>query len=61
MALAGKFAGVFVATGTLGGGQEVCITNSLSLLAHHGVIYVPLGYHNVMDELSNLTEIHGGR
>ncbi|CDH10313.1 probable Protoplast secreted protein 2 [Zygosaccharomyces bailii ISA1307] len=58
-ALHGKVAGVFVSTGT-GGGNEMTAVNSLSVLAHHGIIYVPLGYANVFNELSNLEEPHGG-
>jgi NAD(P)H dehydrogenase (quinone) len=59
-ALYGKVAGVFVTTGTPGGGQEVTVLNSLSVLAHHGIIYVPLGYKNTFAELANLDEVHGG-
>lgn len=58
-ALHGKFAGVFVSTGTAGGGQEVTVLNSLSVLAHHGIIYVPLGYKNTFALNSNLEEVHG--
>ncbi|SCU78577.1 LANO_0A03356g1_1 [Lachancea nothofagi CBS 11611] len=58
-ALHGKIAGVFVSTGT-GGGNESTIVNSLSVLAHHGIIFVPLGYKNVGADLGNLTEVHGG-
>jgi NAD(P)H dehydrogenase (quinone) len=32
----GKYAGVFVSTGTPGGGQESTVIASLSTLAHHG-------------------------
>jgi hypothetical protein len=53
--------GVFVSTGTQGGGQEVTITNTLSTFVHHGLIYVPLGYKYTFPQLSNLTEIHGGK
>lgn len=58
-ALHGKVAGLFVSTG-VGGGNEATIMNSLSTLAHHGIIYVPLGYKNAFPELSNVTEVHGG-
>lgn len=58
-ALYHKFAGVFVSTGTPGGGQEVTVLNSLSTLAHHGIIYVPLGYAKVFDKVTNLEEVHG--
>jgi len=43
-----------------GGGQEETIQNSLSSLVHHGIIYVPLGYKNVLPLLTNMEEIHGG-
>ncbi|KAG5368518.1 Protoplast secreted protein 2 [Yarrowia sp. C11] len=59
-ALQGKYAGVFVSTGTPGGGQEVTVLNSLSTLAHHGIIYVPLGYKNTFAQVTNLEEVHGG-
>ncbi|ODQ67337.1 flavo protein WrbA [Nadsonia fulvescens var. elongata DSM 6958] len=59
-ALHGKYAGFFVSTGTIGGGQEVTILNSMSILVHHGIIYVPLGYANNFGQLANLEEIHGG-
>ncbi len=59
-ALYGKVAGVFVSTGTPGGGQEMTIRNILSILTHHGIIYVPLGYKNTFPLLTNLDEIHGG-
>ncbi|KAJ5378348.1 minor allergen Alt a 7 [Penicillium cataractarum] len=56
----GKYAGLFVSSGTLGGGQESTCIASMSTLAHHGMIYVPLGYKSVFPLLSNLEEIHGG-
>jgi len=59
-ALVGKLAGVFVSTGTLGGGQETTVINSLSTLTHHGIIYVPLGYGRTFAQLANLSEVHGG-
>lgn len=59
-ALFQKLAGVFVATSTPGGGQEVTILNSLSTLAHHGIIYIPLGYGPTFPLLTTFDEIHGG-
>lgn len=59
-ALHGKFAGVFISTGSAGGGQETTAINSLSTLVHHGIIYVPLGSKNTFGQLSNVTEVHGG-
>jgi NAD(P)H dehydrogenase (quinone) len=40
----GKYAGLFISTGTPGGGQESTAIAAMSTLAHHGIIYVPLGY-----------------
>ncbi|SCU90877.1 LAME_0E10374g1_1 [Lachancea meyersii CBS 8951] len=59
-ALHGKPAGVFVSTGSYGGGQELTIKTCMSYLVHHGLIFVPLGYKNTFAELSNVEEIHGG-
>jgi NAD(P)H dehydrogenase (quinone) len=59
-ALAGKYAGVFVSTGTPGGGQETTAVNSISTLVHHGMLYVPLGYSQTFAQLTNLSEVHGG-
>ncbi|KAH3666645.1 hypothetical protein WICMUC_005558 [Wickerhamomyces mucosus] len=58
--LHGKPVGLFVSTGTLGGGQEITIRNSLSYLIHHGLIYIPLGYKPVFNELTDLSTVHGG-
>lgn len=57
-ALHGKPAGIFVSTGV--GSNESTVINSLSTLAHHGMIYIPLGYKNTFAELTVLTEAHGG-
>jgi len=59
-ALSGKYASVFVSTGTPGGGQEMTVNATLSTLTHHGIIFVPLGYKNVFPLLANLDEVHGG-
>ena len=56
----GKMAGIFVSTGTSGGGQESTALAAMSTLAHHGIIYVPLGYKETFAEMTNLTEVHGG-
>ena len=39
----GKYAGLFVSTASLGGGQESTAIAAMSTFAHHGIIYVPLG------------------
>ncbi|KAL1680961.1 flavoprotein-like protein [Schizophyllum commune] len=59
-ALAGKFASAFVSTASPGGGQEITISNTLSTLVHHGIIFVPLGYAQTFAQLTNLNEVHGG-
>lgn len=59
-ALHGKFFGVFVSTGTAGGGQETTIRNSLSMFIHHGLIYVPLGYGEAFPLLTSFDKVHGG-
>ncbi|KKZ62191.1 minor allergen Alt a 7 [[Emmonsia] crescens] len=56
----GKYVGLFVSSGTPGGGQESTNIAAMSTLAHHGFIYVPLGYKTVMPMLANLSEVRGG-
>jgi len=56
----GKYAGLFISTGTLGGGQESTAIASMSTLVHHGFIYVPPGYKTPFAQLANLEEVHGG-
>ncbi|OBT88515.1 hypothetical protein VE02_03492 [Pseudogymnoascus sp. 03VT05] len=55
----GKYAGVFVSTAGPGGGQESTVISAMSTLAHHGIIYVPLGYKTAFEQISRLTEVHG--
>lgn len=56
----GKYAGLFVSSGTMGGGQESTAIAAMSTLTHHGFLYVPLGYKTTFPKLANLEEIHGG-
>ncbi|CAL5079150.1 unnamed protein product [Urochloa decumbens] len=42
-ALAGKPAGFFFALGTQGGGQEETALTAVSQLAHHAMVFVPIG------------------
>ncbi|KAL2127319.1 hypothetical protein VTI74DRAFT_10932 [Chaetomium olivicolor] len=56
----GKFAGVFVSTASQGGGQESTVMACMSTLAHHGIIYVPLGYAKAFGTLTDLSEARGG-
>jgi NAD(P)H:quinone oxidoreductase type IV len=57
-ALYGKIASIFFSTGSLGGGQETTAYTALPFFAHHGLIYVPLGYGH--PGTSNNKEVHGG-
>ncbi|KAI0346944.1 NADH-quinone oxidoreductase [Trametopsis cervina] len=59
-ALAGKYASIFVSSAGLGGGQETTVSSALSVLAHHGILFVPLGYSRSFAQLTNLDEVHGG-
>ncbi|KAG6040366.1 Minor allergen Alt a 7 [Claviceps citrina] len=56
----GKYAGLFVSSGSPGGGQESTAIAAMSTLAHHGIIYVPLGYAKAFPQLTNLDELRGG-
>jgi len=56
----GKYAGLFIGTGTQGGGQESTALAAMSTLTHHGFLYVPLGYKHTFAQLANLSEVHGG-
>jgi NAD(P)H dehydrogenase (quinone) len=51
---------MFISTGTPGGGQESTAISSMSTLAHHGIIYVPLGYKTTFHLLADLSEVRGG-
>ena len=53
-------AGVFISTATQGGGQESTALAAMSTLAHHGIIFVPLGYKTTFGILSDLSEVRGG-
>jgi len=56
--LVGKPAGVFFSTATQGGGQETTALTTITQFTHHGLVYVPIGYHD--PSLFNMDEIHGG-
>lgn len=60
--LRGKYAGLFVCTAHLGGGHESTYLACLSTLAHHGILYVPLGYApgDGFQILGNVQEVRGG-
>eukprot|EP00961_Rhodomonas_salina_P123236 1660025-Rhodomonas_salina.1 len=55
--LIGKPAGVFVSTGTQGGGQETIGMTFVSQMAHHGMVFVPLGYRD--PKVFDYSEAHG--
>eukprot|EP00295_Goniomonas_pacifica_P007615 CAMPEP_0175830266 /NCGR_PEP_ID=MMETSP0107_2-20121207/13831_1 /TAXON_ID=195067 ORGANISM="Goniomonas pacifica, Strain CCMP1869" /NCGR_SAMPLE_ID=MMETSP0107_2 /ASSEMBLY_ACC=CAM_ASM_000203 /LENGTH=154 /DNA_ID=CAMNT_0017143209 /DNA_START=66 /DNA_END=530 /DNA_ORIENTATION=- len=56
--LVGKPAGFFFSTSTQGGGQETAALTCVTQLAHHGMIFVPLGY--TVPALFNMSEPRGG-
>ncbi|KAI9171874.1 hypothetical protein HJFPF1_01365 [Paramyrothecium foliicola] len=56
----GKMAGLFVSSGTMGGGQESTAIAALSTLAHHGIIYVPFGYAKAFPIMNDISEVRGG-
>jgi len=58
-ALAGKPAGFFFATGTQGGGQESTALTAVTQLAHHGMIYVPIG-GTFGARMFGMDEVRGG-
>lgn len=33
----------------------------MSTLTHHGIIYVPFGYSKAFKQLTDLSEVHGGK
>ena len=59
-ALSGKYFGLFISTGTQGGGQESTAIAALSSWVHQGMIYVPLGYKHAFPVLAELGEARGG-
>lgn len=58
-ALVGKPAGIFVSTGTQGGGQETTALTFIGQFAHHGLIFVPASY-SMGAKLFDTTEVRGG-
>ncbi|KAH9656541.1 putative NAD(P)H dehydrogenase (quinone) FQR1-like 2 [Citrus sinensis] len=57
--LAGVPAGFFVSTGTQGGGQETTAWTAITQLAHHGMVYVPIGY-TFGTEMFGMDSLRGG-
>lgn len=58
--LYGKYAGVFVSSASLGGGQESTALATMSTFAHQGVLFVPFGYAKAFPILTDLSEVRGG-
>ncbi|KAK9463081.1 NADH-quinone oxidoreductase [Lipomyces oligophaga] len=58
-ALVGKTAGFFTSTASAQGGQETTILNSLPILVHHGITFVPAGYR-AFPQMTSFEEFHGG-
>lgn len=57
-ALNGKVGGVFVSTGTTGGGQETTAMSMITTLLHHGMLVAGPSY--AAPELSDTSELRGG-
>jgi NAD(P)H:quinone oxidoreductase type IV len=57
-ALAGKFTGTFFSTAAQHGGQETTAFTTITYFAHHGMIYVPLGFAN--PHMFDNSEVIGG-
>ncbi|TNY24767.1 NAD(P)H:quinone oxidoreductase, type IV [Rhodotorula diobovata] len=57
-ALVGKFAGVFTSTASQHGGQESTALTTLPFFAHHGIVFVPIGF--AAPELTDNSEVVGG-
>ncbi|GAV91872.1 FMN_red domain-containing protein [Cephalotus follicularis] len=57
--LAGKPAGIFWSTGFHGGGQDLSALTAITQLAHHGMVFVPLGY-TFGSGMFEMNEVKGG-
>jgi NAD(P)H dehydrogenase (quinone) len=53
----GKMAAIFVSTASQHGGQETTAFTCLTTLAHHGMIFVPLGYAPANAQLTQMDEV----
>ncbi|KAM3691621.1 hypothetical protein ACB098_08G027800 [Castanea mollissima] len=58
-ALVGKPTGVFWSIGFHGGGQELTALTAITQLAHHGMLFVPLGY-TFGSGMFEMNEVKGG-
>ncbi|BGP48527.1 hypothetical protein JCM10450v2_004403 [Rhodotorula kratochvilovae] len=57
-ALVGKFAGVFTSSASQHGGQETTALTTVPFFAHHGILFVPIGF--AAPELTDNSEVVGG-
>jgi len=57
-ALVGKAAGCFFSCGTQGGGQETMGLTTITFFAHHGMVFIPMGY--IDPKAFSFAEAHGG-
>ncbi|ESW05112.1 hypothetical protein PHAVU_011G152900 [Phaseolus vulgaris] len=57
--LARKPAGIFYSTSSQGGGQETAPLTAITQLAHHGMIFVPMGY-TFGPDMFEMSEVKGG-
>jgi NAD(P)H dehydrogenase (quinone) len=55
--LMGKAGGCFFSTATQGGGQETIGLTTVTFFAHHGMVFVPLGYAD--QKVFTNDEVHG--
>eukprot|EP01114_Cavostelium_apophysatum_P008368 TRINITY_DN207_c0_g1_i1.p1 TRINITY_DN207_c0_g1~~TRINITY_DN207_c0_g1_i1.p1 ORF type:complete len:211 (+),score=43.89 TRINITY_DN207_c0_g1_i1:101-733(+) len=55
----GKMAGVMTSTSSQHGGIETTAMTAVTFMAHHGIIYVPLGYSLCFPELTQMDEVCG--
>lgn len=58
--LAGKPVATFTSVSSSGGAQEATLRHFIAFAAHHGMVYIPLGYGKAFGDLTNLDEVHGG-
>ena len=56
----GKYGGLFISTASQGGGQESTAIAAMSTFAHHGIIYVPMGYAKAFEPMQETEKVKGG-
>ncbi|PVU89066.1 hypothetical protein BB561_005569 [Smittium simulii] len=58
--LCGKMAATFFSTASQSGGQESTVWSMLPNLAHHQMLFVPLGYAKAFAQLTDNSQVSGG-